>query len=318
MSRATFFIVSLLVASTQADDDAAAQAGCALDGASAVSDLTDAAVYLWAATQRCSVSSGVGNPLAPRCEVDIAAAMQAVNNMIMVIVKAAKDCGSFEAANYECGQAVGKLTGASAGLSAGIGGMTHSCVPGLPSSGPVGLGVADSTATLIGQCVTDAKNSVGNLFKASNSLASVTPNCEAGGPECARNALSVVSFFANMGAALAGTAQHCGAYDHANFKGAGCANAVLHSVSMLSAISNAAIGVADACKTPEGELQRLYRVEKVQQSGTPMSMIAMGAFLPIAAVLSFVGGYRVAKLPTKRSTRELEPDQEALTGVTEL
>jgi len=309
--KTTVFLASLSVVS----GDAGEEAGCALDGASAVSDISDAAVYLWAATERCTTgSTSGGNPLAPRCEMDIAAAMEAVNNMILVIVKAAKDCGSFKSESYECGNAVGQLTGASAGLGAGLGMLAHECAKDkLPVSGNPGLGVADTTASMIGQCVTDAKNSISNLFKASNTIANIHPGCEPGSQECARNALSVVSFFSAMGSAMAGAAQHCGKYEDVSFKGAGCAKAVLKSVSTLSAVSNAAVNVAGKCTVSEA---RLYSLEKVNQPGTPMSTIAMAAFIPLGVVLGFVGGSRLSKARNTNAVRTVEPaesDQEALT-----
>jgi len=310
--KTTVFLASLGVVSTQ---EAGEQAGCALDGASAVSDISDAAVYLWAATERCTTgSTSGGNPLAPRCEMDIAAAMEAVNNMILVIVKAAKDCGSFKSESYECGTAVGQLTGASAGLGAGLGMLAHECAKELPSSGNPGLGVADTTASMIGQCITDAKNSISNLFKASNTIANIKPGCEPGSEQCARNALSVVSFFSAMGSAMAGAAQHCGKYEHVSFKGAGCAKAVLKSVSTLSAVSNAAVNVAGKCAVSE---ERLYSLEKVNQPGTPMSTIAMAAFIPLGVALGFVGGTRLSKARNTNAVRTVEPDQEALTLCTD-
>lgn len=307
--KATVILAGLVAAFAA---DAGQQATCALDGASAVSDIGDAAVYMWAATQRCTKGSASGgDPLAPRCTVDIASSMQAVNNMILIIVKAAKDCGSFESENYECGQAVGKLTGATAGVTAGLAGLSHFCAADmLPSSGNPGLGVADTTATLIGQCFTDAKNSITNLFKASNTLANIKPGCAPGSKECARNALSVVSFFSSMGSAMAASALHCGKYEHIDYKGAGCAKSVLASVSTLAAVSNAAVGVAEKCTV---DAARLYSLEHVEQPGTPMSMMAMAAFLPLAAVLGFVGGSRFSKTRGSAAVRTVEPDQEALT-----
>merc|ERR1719174_2971958 len=85
--------------------------------------MTDAAVYLWAASQRCGRTS-TKNPM---CTIDIASATQASSEMVMVIVKATQDCGAIHSENYECGMAIGGIASAAAGLAAGTAGIAEDC-----------------------------------------------------------------------------------------------------------------------------------------------------------------------------------------------
>merc|ERR1719482_939269 len=55
---------------------AKAPVACLVDGAKSVNELSDAVVFLWAATKRCS--STTGNPRSPQCPMDIASAAQNV------------------------------------------------------------------------------------------------------------------------------------------------------------------------------------------------------------------------------------------------
>merc|ERR1719498_396720 len=85
-----------------------AQAGsCALNGARAVDDMLDSAVYIMASIARCDPAQQAYDH-GTRCALDVSSAIEAVNGMVNVIIKAVDSCDKVHVA--DCGKAVGVLT----------------------------------------------------------------------------------------------------------------------------------------------------------------------------------------------------------------
>merc|ERR1719262_1161217 len=101
---------------------------CALNGARAVDDLLDGATYIWASVQRCQ-KPGTGNKKGNQvlCAMDVSAAIESVNAMVNVILKAVEDCEGLQGEHEKCGMAVGVLTKSFAGLAAASAGVTAKC-----------------------------------------------------------------------------------------------------------------------------------------------------------------------------------------------
>jgi len=275
---------------------AQSQAQCAVDGAGAVNDLTDAALFTWAATKRC------GNPKDSqvKCEIDITSAAQGASNMIATIVGAVADCGAITTESAECAAAVTGLTGASAGLAA----ASLSIVDACPNSLKIPNGLPDdgtAQQTNLGFCIIDAKGALASLFSASKYL-SQAANCKQDG-SCSDTAVNVISALADMGSNLAAAVSDCSSVKGDGNDKAGCASASLALVSALTEISQAGEAMKGVCGAGAS---RLYQDRAVAATGSSSLTVALAAFLPIAAVLSFVLGRRT------RARQQPERDVEAL------
>jgi len=281
---------------------ATAQAECALDGAKAVSQLSDVVVFLWAATERCGPAPN-GNSLSPKCAIDITSAIKSATDMVMVIASAAEDCAAVKAESYDCGMAVGRLTDSAAAIASGSAGIVQDCAKHAESADPH-LG----SATTVGKCFADAKGAVGDLFKATLKMSQASASCAPGSAECARNALNIIGFLSDMGAALGHAYDHCGQVDgKAESKDAACAAAVLEGVGGLHNLAEAGVHMSHACKvTPAVEIERKYQAARIQaRASTFTPNVMMAAFLPIFAILGFFAGSKFAKGRTQ--TRQVDP-----------
>ena len=126
MAKTMFTALFLGALSVGAAQD---QAQCAVDGATAMNDLTNAAMFTWAASKRC----GDAAESQVKCEIDITSAAQGATNMIATIVGAVAECGAISTASAECAAAVTGLTSAAAGLAAASGGIVDGCPNSLPT-----------------------------------------------------------------------------------------------------------------------------------------------------------------------------------------
>jgi len=271
------------------------QAQCAVDGATAVNDLSNAAMFIWAASKRC------GNPADSqlKCEIDITSAAQGATNMIATIVGAVAECGAITSESAECAAAVTGLTSAAAGLAAASGGIIDSCPNMKIPNGP-----DDGTAqtTTLGLCIIDAKGAMGSLFSASKYM-SQAANCKENGG-CTNTALNIISALADMGSNLAASVNDCTSYKGDGNAKAGCAASGLALVSSLNGVAQAGEAMKGACNAGAS---RLYQNRAVATSSSSLTL-ALAAFLPIAAVLSFLVGRRT------RSRNQAERDVETLTA----
>merc|ERR1719191_1183198 len=112
---------------------------CALDGARAVDDMLDAATYIWASTQRCNTTTGNTQSDTTLCTLDVSAAIESVNGMVNVILKAVQKCGHLESESAQCGLTVGVLTRSFAGLAAAGSGIAAKCHHLAPNAVPTNL-----------------------------------------------------------------------------------------------------------------------------------------------------------------------------------
>jgi len=325
----TVLAMTLLLA-TKGDSDLE----CGIDGGKAFNDAADAAIYIWAATQRCNIEEKkpkvTGDPCAPqqrrldavgceqrrlagvtadvgalkpnnavRCTIDISSAIEAVGSFANVIVGALDKCGVLKTDNKKCGMAAGKLTTAAAGLVAGASGLINSCPnefqPNPLEKIPSGL----ETKTNLGKCVVDAKDSLASTFDAMQSLKKIT----SGKGETEHNALNTVSAFASLGSAVAAAVNDCTAYENggAGNGPADCTSYVLALVSRLHNVADIATGMSEECKS---EASRLYLETADKENASAVTnnsvSLALAAFLPVAAVFGFVSGRRFGKASSNR------------------
>lgn len=287
---------------------AAGDADCALDGAQAMDQFSDAAIFIWAATKRC----GKATESQVKCEVDIASAMQSVNSMINVIVDAVGDCGAIKTHHHKCGMAVGELTSAAAGLAAASGGIADACpntLKNIPDGSARKLQHIHNGATTLGLCIIDGKSAMRSLFSASKLLSEVDGKCDGKhgtGSEssCAYKALDIVSALADMGSFVAASVNDCTSLKGHGDADAKCSSWILAAISSLHAVAEAGLHIDKECRV---ENSRLFQEAKeVDATGTSFLTLALAACLPIAAVLSFAVGRRTRTHYQLAPARELE------------
>jgi hypothetical protein len=282
-------------------------ANCALNGARAVDDMLDSAVYIMASIVRCDAKDTI------RCEVDVASAIESVNAMINVIMKAVDDCGGLSGdPHHKCGLAVGVLTRSMAGLAAASGGIVAKCPNHLNGGHPMDtVGTAMENAgkyggkrafktagfsPSFGQCVINIKDTVKSLFKGIKRIMTVKENCE--DPKsvgCAHNSIKIVDAFTGLAEYISGAIAKCsGSSKHQ--VDALCAQMSIRLFHAIGNVDRASTAMMTDCKISEAE--RLYLENEdeapVAPANSNAATLALAAFLPITAVVAFAAGKRLA------------------------
>jgi hypothetical protein len=316
---------------------------CALNGARAVDDMLDAAVYIMASIIRCDKDNGVEAD-AIRCSLDVSSAIESVTGMANVIVKAVDSCGKLKTENHKCGQAVGVLLEGYAGLAAASSGIVAKCPNKLNNFHPletVGQAMVNAGASTgavnnayhgnslailpgnpnmvnlqgggsLGQCIVNIKGTFKSLFKAISRIMSIKHNCK--DPEskhCAHNSLKVMAAFIGMGEFLSGAVGKCTPMSMENLpqkERALCAQYSLKLVHQLGVVDRASLQMSKDCELTQE--QRLYLEEdagKNKHEDNNAVTFSLAALLPFSAIVSFVAGKRFAKAATsQRSVDDCE------------
>jgi hypothetical protein len=278
--------------------------GCAIEGAGALDSTVNAAVYLWASTQRCDAAASGHSDI--KCAIDVNSAIKSVTDMINIIVSAVNKCGDVNVKHAACGAAVGQLTSAAAGLGAGGAALAG----WLKNSAQPGNIVVDATTTKVGKCVMNVKGVASGIFGAAGGIAAAKKGCSGDAEVCATNALQVISILSNLGSAIAHSVHYCGKGD----TNADMSGDIVGLVAALDGVAAAGIAIEQNCKV---EASRLYLAENEDTTPTTNNSmsIALAALLPVAAILGFVGGRRVQKKVARSSVmhlgeEEFNPDNE--------
>jgi len=313
----TFTLLSIIALAAASDLEQ--QGDCVVDGAEAVSDLMDSTMFIWASIQRCGDHAGVGGQEV-RCEIAISSAIESVNSMINVILKAVDKCGDLHGKNKKCGMAAGRLTKSIAGLAAASGGVAEKC-PNAP--GNKGSLTWNKNSMQTPMCVVNLKNSAKSLFKAIKALMKVKANCEVGlSRKCASNSLRIIGAFAGLGEYLAGTVGQCtSGSTHQDIK---CDAQIQKLVKETTQVAQAGIDLSKACEAEvpalghlpatvvEVQVPRLYEQDSEEaQAPSASANLMLGAFLPVTAIVSFVGGRFYSNRQSRvEQTREFMSDNE--------
>jgi len=313
----TFALLSIIALAAASDLEK--QGECVVDGAEAVSDLMDSTMFIWASIQRCGDHSKTGGQEI-KCEIAISSAIESVNSMINVILKTMNKCGALHVENAECGLAAGRLTKSIAGLAAASGGIAQKC----PNAGAVDYGKLNWNKNSMQQpmCVIRLKNSAKSLFKVIKTLMKVKASCPAGGTtrKCASNSLRIVAAFAGLGEYLTGVVGEC--TSGANHKDVQCDEQFQKLIKESTKVAMAGIDLSKACEEKalpvavpaqivEVQVPRLYE-EEAQEEKTPSlsANLLLGAFLPVTAIVSFVGGRFYSNRQSRvTQTREFMSDK---------
>jgi len=292
-------------------------ATCALDGVEAVDELLDSAVYIMASIARCDQKKGNTKFNEVACTMDVAAAVESVNGMINVILKAVGKCGALESDHYKCGLAVSVLTRSFAGLAGASAGVVAKCPKkggsavttvaeemedakryGGPrpskEAGEAGNAVLKTHTDTPVKCIINIKDTFKSLFKAIKRIMTIKDNCvDPNSKDCAHNALKVVSAFVALGEYMAGAVGMCSSQHSAT---ALCTQMSLRLARNLENVAKASIAMSRDCSV--GAAERLYLENAEDAEAAPASnkaTMALGALLPLTAVVAFVGGARFAK-----------------------
>jgi hypothetical protein len=300
-------VLLTLLGFTAGEPTMAEKGQCLVDSGEAVSDAMDAALFIWAAAKRCGKTN-----LQLKCAIDITAAVKSVNSMVNVLLHTLDKCDALHGAHKACGMQASKLTEQTAGLGQAAEMVAQKCEKNAV--------VAPSTGTAAVMCTLSLKNTGKHLFKTINALQKSKSACSTGDHEaCTANILEIVASFAAVGEYIAGTVGQCQRASGAlksRTKEELCAGAVQGLVHHTAKAAEAGINLKGACSAPKNivvleQPVRLYAQDGVKVAGVPVMNFVLGAFLPITAIVGFVGGrfYAGRRVRTEQ-TREFMSDNE--------
>lgn len=306
------------------------KAECVELGGEAASELVDAGIFIWAAVKRCDDPKEK-----TKCGIDISNAIESTTGMVNVIMKTLERCGHIGLEHTKCGLASSELTQSLAGVTASALEVKEKC----PKNFATGFGATPVVAPAVAavaaaqkdwhhasaaMCVVDLKESAHNLFASISAFSMIKNDCEgeAGKRRCAANTLKIVSALAELGHFMVGALGHCTANIHI----AHCGGEVAELVGAVTEFSKASIQMSEHCSAEavarQGEAKtvaievpvevgvapRLYsEAEGTDHSTGGVLNIALAAFLPITAIVSFVGGRFMA---SRRTPQEYVLPQE--------
>merc|ERR1711907_293019 len=314
MRTAAFFVPLLVCAHGAADAETTGT--CLLDSSEAISDALDAAMFMWAAVDRCGKASEE-----IKCSVGILSSVQSTTGMINVILKALHKCGDFTNADAKCTVAGMRLTKASTGVGTTAANVAQHCENATAQNFVVATtanaGIASSHSLLTNgnwpqqdpaQCIVDMKDTLKNLFKTISALMKTNNKCQQGAEHCAANVMAVTAALSGMGGYLAGAVGHCSKPEAVH--GSVCSEASLLLVEDLTKVGEAGTQLHEHCGLAATRLYSEFDANKVQsKSGFSATNVILAAFVPVTAIVSFVGG-RVMRSQDAGRAREYYSDSE--------
>jgi hypothetical protein len=301
----TAVVFATLLVSAHALADPATTGECLIDGMSAVDDALDAAMFMWAAIDRCGKASEE-----IKCSVGILSSVQSITGMTNVILKALHKCGDFATADAKCVTAGLRLSKASAGVGATAANVAQHCETPNATNAGTASAIANGNWQQQdpAQCIVDMKDTLKNLFKAISHLMKTENKCQQGSQHCAANAMAVAGALSGMGGYLAGAVGHCSPPN--SVSGGVCSEASLQLVEDLTKIGEAGVQLHEHCGLASSRLYSAIQENKVQsKSGFSTTNVLLAAFVPVTAIASFVGG-RFLKSHGAEQARECYSDNE--------
>jgi len=251
-----------------------------------------------------------------KCAIDISNAVESTTGMVNVIMKTLERCSHLGLEHTKCGKASSELTQSLAGVTAASLEVKEKC----PKDFASGFGTTAITPPTVAavtaqhdwhhasaaMCVVDLKESAHSLFSSISAFSMIKTDCEgeAGKRRCAANTLKIVSALAELGHYMVGALGHC----TKNIKITHCGGEVAELVGAVTEFSSASIQMSEHCSAEAsaragektvaievpvevGVTPRLYSESQGTDHSTGGVLnIALAAFLPITAIVSFVGG----------------------------
>jgi hypothetical protein len=271
---------------------------CLVDSGEAISDAMDAAMFMWAAVDRCEKAGE-----AIKCSVGILSTVQSVNGMLNVVLKTLHKCGDFMAVDAKCTLAGLALSKASAGVGATAANVAQHCeTPNATVAASIATGsIANGNWPQQdpAQCIVDVKDTLKNLFKAIRPLLKISDKCAKSAIDCTADALDVVAALSGFGGYLAGAVGHCSPPN--TVKGSVCAEASIQLVEDLTKVAQHGIEAHQHCTLSPARLFS-ERQAKIPKAGSATSTnLILAALIPVTAFAGFVGGGRLMKSGDARS-----------------
>jgi hypothetical protein len=276
----------------------------------------DGAVYIIASIIRCDPADDDK----VRCAMDVSAAIESVNKMVTVIVKAVDKCGAITTDKPECGISISELTRSLAGLTSASAGIVAKCPNDVNGGHPMatvgsamaaaattagGSNTATNTAQALGggfnnhfgQCIVNVKDSVKQLFKAVKRSLKLSDDCgDTSDVVCVHSSIMVVDAFVGLAEYISGAVAKCSTNIAASTT-AMCSQMSDKLTRAAGDVVQASTLMAEKCEITPAE--RLYLDSHKPAVAAPASnnglTLALATFLPVTAVVSFVGGRRMAK-----------------------
>jgi len=264
---------------------------CVLSTSDALTDGLDTAFSIWAASKRCPPQKH--SPVL--CEQDIANSISDLTALGSAIAGIVSSCS--DVTDDHCSMAANDLVSASAGLAAAGGAIAEKCTD-IKSHDVLGL------QTDLAKCTGGALGGLGSMLHAADSLHEMKSGCKhasyvdassAAETECTVSTLGIVNVLASFGAYISGAFGDCAAVAKSpvDTDAAGCASAVLAAIAQLTGASVAGLHMKEACSA---SASRLYLDTQGQATSYSSMFTALAAALPLAAVLGFLAGSRLAKV----------------------
>jgi hypothetical protein len=294
---------------------------CALQFGGFVDGTLDSIVYLWSASKRCDKSYSPVNPSLAgiACAEDVASSIQSGLSTLDNLVSMLKPCGwvKKEVAIFgTCVDSIGGLLANSAGLAASAAKVADHCTLDTPPTYEL-----VEELTPLGKCLSDIGDSAKSLLALSVTLNGIAKHsCK--GKMCTAAILVLIHVASQFGEAFALAFDHC-SLSPVGGKGprnqqASCAGAIFGLTDGLTGLAAHGYLMSQACKTDVEEPVKAIRRyiesnEPVEDSTTSSSMtLAIAAAIPLAAVVSFVGGMRFTKSgqSSSRVVQNLEEELE--------
>jgi len=314
---------SVLLLACVSSASAVNEVQCAYNAAQSIDEIMDAAVFMWAAVERCGKANSQID-----CTVDVATTIQSLNGMANVIVKALDDCGGIK--SDTCGAAAGQLTEAIAGLTAAGGGVVDQCSSRSRQNDHPGgdiimcvVNVKDTTRSLLQmvqrsidankECKghkTGPAHGHGNVHHLATSLLAGKETAA-----CGADVASVISALGAMGQYISGSITRCApqplnAQTEVDID---CSKQISAFVRHTSALAAAATRMSYECGQSASRLYELnQQTEDKAATKTSPVTLALFAFLPLTALVAFAGGNRFAK---GREASEQERSVELVSGL---
>jgi len=287
---------------------------CALQFGGFVDGTLDSIVYIWSASKRCDASYKAVNPdlAGIACVEDVASSIKSGLSTLDNLMSMLKPCGwvAKEISLFgKCVDSIGGLLANTAGLVDSSAKVADWCTLETP---PTPGAIAKNTA--LGACLADIGDSAKNLLALSVTISSIAKHsCK--GKMCTAAILILMHVASKFGEAFANAFNNCdlspiGGAGLGNQQ-AGCAGAIFGMVDGLTGLSAHGYIVSQSCKTDVTKPARTIRryiesSESAEDSTNSFSMtFAIAAAIPIAAVVSFVGGLRFGK-SRDRGTRVVQ------------
>jgi len=263
-----------------------------------------------------------------KCSIDIAAAIESAMGAVNVILKATNKCGALETVNHGCGMATAKLVQHMSGVAASSGEIAQKCkVKG--AFNMTGGSFIGKTVTVANWgndnaalCVVDMKDSLKSLMHSAVDMAKMKNKCGSEGDDCTDNVLSLVGSLSELGGHMAGAFGHC----HHKAVAAECGEAISELIGDLVDVAETGNEMKVQCSVPIKEVVKTVvdpntgpvKVVKVMveeprlfEQGKPVESsntnFVLAAFLPLTAIVSFVGGRFYAR--RNAEVRECLDDQ---------